>query len=96
MSASTVGTGLTAEVNASDRRGPVPSRERRSGWPLVACAVLATIAACAAFTTSPLGQRPAVRPYTNAVRASVSAAKHRLTDPTSQARDQWPSSRRAP
>lgn len=56
---------------------PTASNKRPAKWPVAMCAVFAMVAACAAFTESPLGQRPEVRPYTNAIHVAVVDGWHR-------------------
>jgi len=74
MRASSAGTGLTIDVSFG-HVGAAREPKRGGTWLLVACAMTAAIAAGAAFTESPLGRHPAVRPYTDVVRAEVVAAK---------------------
>jgi hypothetical protein len=71
MRASAASTGFTIEVTLGDLDLDRASHPRRATWPLVVCGLFALGSACAAFTASPLGQRPAVRPYTEAARAGV-------------------------
>jgi len=75
MRASAASTGFTIEVTFSDLDVDRASRPRRMTWPLVLCGLFAMSAACAAFTASPLGQHPSVRPYTDTARAGVVVAE---------------------
>lgn len=68
-------TGLTIEVIFSDLDVDRASGPRRVTWPLLLCGLFALGSAGAAFTVSPLGQHPSVRPYTDAARAGAVVAQ---------------------
>lgn len=68
-------SGLSIDVEFDDGHASA-SRPRRATWPLALCALVAIVAASAAFTESPLGQRREVRPYTDAARSALATAWH--------------------
>lgn len=61
---------VEAAVAIADARRARPAR-----WPVVLTALVALGFGCAAFTESPLAERPSVRPYADAVRGHAVAAK---------------------
>jgi hypothetical protein len=84
MRASTA-SGLSFDLEFGDAADPprpsLRSRRLRSRpvkWPLVLCAFVAVFAACGAFMESPVGQRQAVRAYTDAVHGAVATAWQRI------------------
>jgi hypothetical protein len=82
-------SGLSFEVEFDDD-GASASRPRRVTWPLALCALIAIVAASAAITASPLGQRREVRPYTTAARAAIATAWHDVASRAQRiAREEW-------
>jgi len=65
-----------AEAESPPRRTSRSRHARHGRWPLALCTLVAVVAACAAFTESPLGQRPEVRAQTDAVHVAVATAWH--------------------
>jgi hypothetical protein len=77
MRASCPSSGITIEIDfdADEDVSPRP-KSKREKWPIMLCALVAIVASSSAFLESPYSQRPAVRPYADAVRTAVRTAVH--------------------